>query len=111
MERGLPSPAMRLFGRETCVVMPSFVQEIVRTIRQIALGQRGDRIDHLPKSGFRVPPKFRLVKGIHQISSRLRLAAHIGALRISCYEWSKMLIVGTLRTRCRLCHGGISLGV
>jgi hypothetical protein len=32
--------------------MPSFVEELVWTIRQIAPGQRGNRIKHLPKFGF-----------------------------------------------------------
>src|SRR4029077_5023375 len=33
--------------------MPFSVEELVRTIRQIAPGQCGDRINHLPKSGLR----------------------------------------------------------
>src|SRR5690348_18427880 len=53
MERNLPTPTMRFFWRKTCVLMPFFVEELVRTIRQIAPGQCGDRINHLPKSGLR----------------------------------------------------------
>src|SRR6266568_3727967 len=60
MKGTLPSPAMRLFGRETCVVMPSFVQEFVRTIRQIAPCQRRNRINDPQKFGFRPP---ELVEG------------------------------------------------
>src|ERR1700746_1812692 len=53
MERNLPTPTMRFFRRKACVLMPFFVEELVRTIRQIAPGQCGDRINHLPKSGLR----------------------------------------------------------
>src|SRR5262249_352999 len=54
MERGLPAPTMRLFWRETCVFVPTFVEELVRTIRQIAPRECRDRINHLPKCGFRL---------------------------------------------------------
>src|SRR6267154_158431 len=53
MEGNLPTPTMRFFRRKTCVLMPFFVKELVRTIRQIAPGQCRDRINHLPKSGLR----------------------------------------------------------
>src|SRR5712691_249344 len=33
--------------------MPFFIEELVRTIRQIAPSQCGNRIDHLPKPGLR----------------------------------------------------------
>src|SRR5262249_42393567 len=54
MERGLPAPAMRLLRRETRIFMPPFVEELVRTIREIAPRERGNGIDHLPQSGFRL---------------------------------------------------------
>src|SRR5689334_9113862 len=54
MEGGLPAPPVRLFSGETCIFMPSFVEELVRTIWQIAPRECGDRIDHLSKSGLRL---------------------------------------------------------
>src|SRR5271167_2870268 len=54
MDRTLPTPAARLFGRQAGVLMPALVKELVRTIRQIAPSQRGDGVDHLPKFPFRV---------------------------------------------------------
>src|SRR5262247_731494 len=54
MERGLPAPTMRLFRRKTCIFMPAFVEELVRTIRQIAPHECRDGINHLPKFGFRL---------------------------------------------------------
>src|ERR1700730_15317152 len=54
MDRSLPTPTVRLFGRQAGVLMPALVKELVRTIREIAPGQRGDRVDHLPKFSFRV---------------------------------------------------------
>ena len=54
MEGGLPAPTVRLFGRETCIFMPTFAKELVRTIRQIAPRKRGDGINHLPKFGLRI---------------------------------------------------------
>src|SRR5690242_9367197 len=53
MENGLPAPTMRLFSGETCVFMPTFVEEFVRAIRQIAPRECRDGIDYLPKFGFR----------------------------------------------------------
>src|SRR5258708_12490947 len=52
MESGLPSPTMRFFRGEARVLMPSLVQELVWTIRQVAPDQCRDGIDHLPKFGF-----------------------------------------------------------
>src|SRR5262249_34115705 len=63
MKRGLPAPTMRLFRRETCIVMPTFVEELVRTIRQIAPRERGNGINHLPKFGFRL---LDLLKGMSE---------------------------------------------
>ncbi len=54
MDRSLPTPTVRLFGRQAGVLMPALVKELVRTIRQIAPGQRGDRVDHPAKFAFRV---------------------------------------------------------
>src|SRR5215813_7013273 len=54
MERGLPARTMRLFRGETCIFMPTFVEELVRTIRQIAPRECRDGINHLPKFGFRL---------------------------------------------------------
>src|ERR1700692_3193192 len=53
MERSLPTHTMWLFGGKACVLMPFFIEEFVRTIRQIAPGQCGNRINHLPKPGLR----------------------------------------------------------
>src|SRR5215813_13228920 len=54
MERGLPAPTMRLFWRETCVFMPTFVEELARTVRQTAPRECRDGINHLPEFGFRL---------------------------------------------------------
>src|SRR6266446_5200241 len=62
MEDALPTPTIRLFGRKTCVLVPSFVEELVGTVRQIAPRKSGNRIDHLPK--FRL----RLLQKGHRIS-------------------------------------------
>src|SRR5260370_16724621 len=59
MKRYLPAPTVRLFVGKACVLMPSFVKELVRTIRQIAPGEGGDGINHLPKVGFRVPDRLQ----------------------------------------------------
>src|SRR5258708_40273626 len=45
---------MGLFGRKPSVLVPTFVEELIRTIRQDGPSQRGDRVDHLPKFSFRV---------------------------------------------------------
>src|SRR5258708_6739706 len=42
---------MRLFRGQACVLMPSFVEELVRTIGQIAPRHRGDGVNNLPKFG------------------------------------------------------------
>src|SRR5437660_2914586 len=54
MEDGLPGPTIRLFRREACVLVPSSVEELVRTVRQIAPRKSGNRIDHLPKFRLRL---------------------------------------------------------
>src|ERR1043165_2058014 len=54
MEGVLPSPTLRLFGRETSIFMPTFAKELVRTIRQIAPRECRDGINHLPKFGLRL---------------------------------------------------------
>src|SRR5262249_26126037 len=54
MKRSLPAPTMRLFRGETGVFMPTFVEELVRTIRQITPRECRDGINHLPKFGFRL---------------------------------------------------------
>jgi hypothetical protein len=46
MNDRLPSGPTRLFGAEARIVMPSLVEEFVRTIRQIAPCRRGDGIEH-----------------------------------------------------------------
>src|SRR5580700_6609370 len=51
MESSLPTPTMRFFRGQACVLMPLFVEELVRTIRQIAPSHCWDRINHLPKFG------------------------------------------------------------
>src|SRR5580658_6516465 len=51
MKRNLPAPTVRFLVGKACVLMPSFVKELVRTIRQIAPGECGDRVNHLPKLG------------------------------------------------------------
>src|SRR5215470_663911 len=48
MERGLPAPAMRFFRGQTCIFMPTFVEKLVRAVRQIAPSQCRDSINHLP---------------------------------------------------------------
>src|SRR5689334_6146797 len=53
MKGGFPTPAMRLFMREACVLVPALVKELVWALRQIAPSQSWDGIDHLPKSSFR----------------------------------------------------------
>ena len=55
MNRGLPSPAVRLFRGDTRVVMPSFVQKFVGTIRQVAPSERGDRVDDPSEMCLRFP--------------------------------------------------------
>src|ERR1700747_90841 len=54
MEGSLPTPAMRLFRGETGIFMPTFVEELVRTVRQIAPRECRDGINHLPKFGLRL---------------------------------------------------------
>ena len=63
MERGLPTQTLRLFSGETCVFVPTFVNVLARTIRQIAPSERGNGIYHLPKFGFRL---LDLLKGISE---------------------------------------------
>src|SRR5690242_9739649 len=53
MESGFPAPAMRLFRGQACVVVPSFIEEFVRTIGQIAPGECWNSVNHLSKSCFR----------------------------------------------------------
>src|SRR5260370_8771619 len=53
MNDRLPSEPTRLFGAEARIVMPSLVEEFVRTIRQIAPCQRGDGIEHDTELSFR----------------------------------------------------------
>src|SRR5882672_9635422 len=48
MERSLPAPTMRLFVGKTGIFMPTFVEEVVRTIRQIAPRKCRDGFKHLP---------------------------------------------------------------
>src|ERR1700676_3536052 len=55
MNRDLPSPAMRFLRRQTRVVVPSLVKELVGAIRKSAPGERRDRVDGLPKGRFRLP--------------------------------------------------------
>src|ERR1700746_1450931 len=54
MKRSFPAPPVRLFVGKARVLMPTFVEELVWTIRQIAPSQRGDGVDHLPEFGLRV---------------------------------------------------------
>src|SRR6185295_12928176 len=54
MKRFLPAPTMRLFRREPCILMPTFAEELVGTIRKIAPRECRDSINHLPKFGFRL---------------------------------------------------------
>src|SRR5262249_23682425 len=54
MERGLPAPTMRLFRGETCIFMPTFVEELARTVRQGAPRECRNGINHLPELGFRL---------------------------------------------------------
>src|ERR1700726_1355053 len=54
VDRNLPTRTIGLLAGEARVLMPALVKELVRTIRQIAPGQRGDRIDYLPTFCFRI---------------------------------------------------------
>ncbi len=54
MEGGLPTPTIRLFRRVACVLVPSFVEKLVGTVRQIAPRKSGNRIDYLPKFRLRL---------------------------------------------------------
>jgi len=54
MDRDFPSAAVRPLRRETGVVMPTLVKELIRTIRQMAPRERGDRVDDLSKLKFRL---------------------------------------------------------
>jgi hypothetical protein len=74
MNGGLPPPSHTLFREEACVLSPSLIHEVYGIVRMTGPRKRGDRINN--------PPKFGLLKGIHQISSRLPLAAHIDNLPI-----------------------------
>src|SRR5262249_47311658 len=49
MESGLPTPTVRLFRRDACVFVPTFIKELVRTIGQVAPRKCRDGINHLPK--------------------------------------------------------------
>src|SRR5882724_9766073 len=93
MERNLPTPTMRFFRRKTCVLMPFFVEELVRAIGQIAPGQCRDRINHLPKSGLR---PLDLVK---RISERfLRPLAFDGdASDVTCAFYEREVFLGVQR--------------
>src|SRR5215813_14100510 len=46
MERLLPSPTVGFFGRQTRVVVPSLVQELVRPVRRTVPGEDRDRVEH-----------------------------------------------------------------
>src|SRR5258707_4575538 len=90
MERTLPTPTMRFFRRKSCVLMPFFVEELVRTIRQIAPGQCGDRINHLPKSGLR---PLDLVKRISERFLR-PLAFNGDASDVTCAFYEREVFFG-----------------
>src|SRR5258708_4118123 len=90
MERTLPTPTMRFFRRKTCVLMPFFVEELVGTIRQIAPGQCGDRINHLPKSGLR---PLELVKRISERFLR-PLAFNGNASDVTCAFYEREVFFG-----------------
>src|ERR1051326_3883371 len=47
MECGLPAPSMRYFRRETCIVVPIFVEKFVAAVREIAPRQRRDGINDI----------------------------------------------------------------
>src|SRR6185295_15548731 len=79
MERSLPAPTMRLFRGETCIFMPTFVEELVRAIRQIAPRQRRDGINHLPKF------RFRLLDFVERISEGLLRPLTIGYVHYGPY--------------------------
>ena len=70
MDRELPSPVMRFLRGETCVVVPSLVEEFVRTIRVVAPRKGGDRVDNLSKASLRL---FRFFERPLQILSVLKM--------------------------------------
>src|SRR4029077_15345561 len=91
MEGGLPSPTMRFFRGEARVLMPSLVQELVWTIRQVAPDQGRDGIDHLPKFGFgfldlvkSVSESFLRLPSVLDVSGGERPANHFSVL---VQEW------------------------
>src|ERR1700747_1844219 len=90
MERNLPTPTVRFFMRKTCVLMPFLVEELVRTIRQIAPGQCRDRINHLPKSGLR---PLDLVKRISECFLR-PLAFNGYASDVTCAFYEHEVLFG-----------------
>ena len=67
MERGLPAPAIRLFRREAGVFVPSFIEKLVRTVCEIAPGERRYRIDHLAESNLRQLHLFERIRTVFQV--------------------------------------------
>src|ERR1700730_7278528 len=77
----LPSPTLRLFGRETGIVIPSLVHKFVRTVWQKARNKRRNRVDgpaetsllptdffeHLPQLLSRLPTIFDIRAGAVQL--------------------------------------------
>src|SRR5882724_1133465 len=47
VDSNLPTRSMGLVSGKSCVFVPTFVKELVRTIRKNGPGQCRDRIDHL----------------------------------------------------------------
>src|SRR5258708_7589393 len=85
---------MRLFGGKTRILVPTFVEELVRTVRQIAPGQRGDRINHLPKPGLRI---FDLIPRCSEsVLSSLTFNRYAGYVRCPL-DQSQILFGGTSR--------------
>src|SRR5262245_30905545 len=53
MKGRLPAPAMRLFRGETRIFVPPFIEELVRTIRQVAPREGRNGIEYLTEFRFR----------------------------------------------------------
>src|SRR5215469_2897787 len=52
MKRSLPTPALRFFRGQARILVPCFVEELVRAVGPVAPSQRGDRIKDVAKPEF-----------------------------------------------------------
>src|SRR5271155_1289193 len=90
MNDSLPTPTVGFFRRESGVVVPSLVDEILGTVGKTAPYECGNRINHLPEFGLRL---LDLVKRISESCLR-PLAFNRDASDVPCAFNEREVIVG-----------------